>query len=259
MPLRSQVGYLTRCQLFNTCSDTYTIRFFRSGKELEAATAGSVLRLSTKYQFDALREEAIEILIAEFPSDLETYHDLVRSKQSTFRDLTKANLFMLSNAVLTADIRIVLPLLYYRLATTCTLPDIIHGVTHSSGRMERLALRAQQSCILGRESLAELSTTASHSWITKGPSDACVSRQECKRALNGLLASYLHATIGGRINNLRPWSAFSRKLEGVICSRCMEAAKRSYESAQTDAFDRLPSFFELDTWDQLREVSTLNA
>lgn len=80
------------------------------------------------------------------------------------------------------------------------------------------------------------------------PSQECSSKSVCSR--NKLLVSRLiFPTVDGDIDQLGPWD----EKEVQLCKVCLNSLVVAHEKAREELWNRLPSFFGLSTWEELKD------
>ena len=106
--------------------------------------------------------------------------------------------------------------------------------------------------VRGRDKFIQASHDVHKGWAEEGicfPVSPCPTYSTCSR--NKLLVSQsFFPTSDGIIHQLGPWD---RKPRFRLCKPCIESLAAAYEKAREELWDRLPSFFGLPPWEELKD------
>jgi len=109
-----------------------------------------------------------------------------------------------------------------------------------------------RNSVRGRDKLIQASHDVHKGWAEEelySPSLSCSSFSICFR--NKLLVSQsLFPTLDGFIHQLGPWD---RKPRLRLCISCIGSLAVAHEKAREELWDRLPSFFGLPPWEELKD------
>jgi hypothetical protein len=106
--------------------------------------------------------------------------------------------------------------------------------------------------VRGRDKLIQAYHDVHKGWAEEKllfPGQECSSVSICSR--NKLLASKtLFQPTDGAIDRMALWN---RKSKFPLCKPCLESLAAAHEKARAELWDRLPSFFGLPPWEELKD------
>lgn len=217
------------------------------------------LRLSTKYDVEALRQACIAPLRVMFPDDLVSFQrmknveNVASARPATYPP--NAHIVVIN---LVRELDLPLSLLPAALYSCCsagrTAEAIFDKCVLSHGRIYELSHEDIRTCVIGYERLAIKERYGVWRFIDEeyGPNAAviCESPDRCKTARKFILDWYARELVRHRGFALAPLSAnFSM---GAFCDPCRDAARKSVDVVQQALWDELPNIFALGAWNDLR-------
>ncbi|KAJ6615349.1 hypothetical protein B0H10DRAFT_2191032 [Mycena sp. CBHHK59/15] len=202
----------------------------------------SVLRLSDKYDVPLLRDSMTSILSDLYPSSLDKWAD--RKHHPGYTAFIRDN-FSALNIAVKMNIRSILPAVMYEVCCRSTLESIVSGMGQAKLKIENNEYRKR--CILAIPRLM-LAQRQALGYLKREYDDDCKHRAVCNTERLRWFALDLEddeAFDPLDDNNLDSWDVFR------VCSSCLETAKKTYANARQDLWNKLPSIFNLGTWDDL--------
>jgi len=219
-------------------------------KETEYVAVAAILRLSHKYQVQALREQAISQITTLYPNTLEGLEDFMNGKQIVMNE-DDVDAVLLAHE---AEVPSLLPSAFYWISsdwdnlvseiapqdTGNTTEGELAGYNKlSNGDIVRIAC--------GRDKLRK----AFHEEIVKymyGPStEGCIDTRGCKNCKGLVVRS-------DKWRELQ-WSAGVtgdiRDYMNDLCSACNHALKLTMKEGRRKAWQKLPEYFGLKDWESL--------
>lgn len=200
-----------------------------------------ILRLSTKYDIKVLRRKSVRYLKKSFPSQLDAFgHESL-----TRHDLAQALL-------LCREFNILEP-----------LPSIYYGLTEATAQemwtlrgLEKLPFHELKTCFLGREKLLDAQKIVFHILANPQPSERCSNRDRCfrKGAEEAQAAQRRSSPNLDRLQTLLDGEYFTNLLNASrLCGECKAAFTSRLIVDRQNAWERLPGYFGLGTWEELRD------
>ena len=142
---------------------------------------------------------------------------------------------------------LILPYAYYLLARTSSPRRFL---SHSSS--SPVSWHQKTICLVGRSLLRSAEISMSHSFlIAFQVAPRCSSPTQCADSKGPLTEWALLEATGKGPEPLKPYDRWDKL---GVCSDCVEEAKRRHEDGREEVWARLPSFFDLDSWDKLKEM-----
>ena len=142
---------------------------------------------------------------------------------------------------------LILPYAYYLLARTSSPRRFL---SHSSS--SPISWHQKTICLVGRSLLHSAEISMSHSFlIAPQVAPRCRSPTQCADSKGSLTEWALLEASGKGPEPLKPYDRWDKL---GVCSECVEEAKRKHENGREEVWARLPSFFDLDSWDKLKEM-----
>ncbi|KAJ7267680.1 hypothetical protein B0H12DRAFT_1010194 [Mycena haematopus] len=201
-----------------------------------------MLRLSTKYMINTLRQRCIAILKARFPTTFATYNAMI---SSSHRKHYKSDEVM--RAVLLAqecNLRDILPYAYYCVARM--------GLTRLvADSPADISWREKTICLVGRERLRWAEMSLSHSFLfafQRAP--GCVSPPQCGIARG----PHKEWRVLEAARSPNPLKLYTRWQALNVCAQCVAHAQAQHQAGREEVWQHLPVIFELGGWDELREA-----
>lgn len=216
-----------------------------------------ILRLSTKYQIQSLREQAISQLTTAFPDTLQGY--LSRSRTAlVVEDVERPNTELISLARETCAMHL-LPAAFHWAATigmymdSETCEDFWEGAKCSG--TDKLSNEDLTKMSFGREQLRRAVYRQIGSFLYE-PSPSACCRGTCDRLKKETLSADWWI---GFTESAEPFSPhlkteLGKSLAG-LCPLCKDVMWLSVEAGRRKVWDDLPSYFALPDWETLRALT----
>ncbi|KAJ7502964.1 hypothetical protein B0H11DRAFT_2274382 [Mycena galericulata] len=235
---------------------------FLTQKALPFPPIAALVRLGRKYDFRELLEEAIERIMFENPTTLKEYDARHDSRPLTFAQFAWNSHIttrivpyagILSDMLTVArenNIFSALPCAYYRLLEYSTQEEVFDGLPRPGETSPSLAPIDIRRCVLGREKLvqAQWKTGNTQEWLILGSSyySGCTSSRKCtafrREHLQHLLAN----------GSLSPFGHLPLEANYNCCDSCLHCAQELIPSGRQNMWDKLPGFFDLAPWGELK-------
>lgn len=225
--------------------------YTRSSRWTNGHSIGALLRLSKRYKVQHLVDRTLEYLTqVRYPiQTLEAY------QQNPWLALVYMEEIAILNAVAKIEYQPLIPLLTYRAAISWSLTELINcqiRVPSAPGRPWFVTQACRSRVIRMHCSLSAWFWTVTERMLRK-TSAKCVDREACKAALrvwrdktvsfmaddNGLLFD-IFLTVAYAIDDARG-----------VCTECKERVKRTIGNLQQDAWDKLPVFVGMGSWEDV--------
>jgi hypothetical protein len=210
-------------------------------------TIAGILRLSTKYEVTGLRNRAIGQILTAYPATLQGFDHLLCNPSASRVDAFDGMEIAVVNLGEEINIPQLLPSAYYKLVSQHDDRLLIDGVENPNspnfGR-ETLGHRAALRCMMGRNAIRRAMMREIYGFIfgvCPYHVAAClIGRMGALRAIDdGLMAKTLGPFHGPQVD-------FSG-----LCSTCQKYITDVHTRLQKQAWERLPSWFELPGWERL--------
>ncbi|KAJ7039019.1 hypothetical protein C8F04DRAFT_1086830 [Mycena alexandri] len=226
---------------------------FLCQKALPLAVIAAHIRLGRKYDFREVLDLAVERLSFDNPTTLAEYDALPAPYPTRILpyDGIEFDIITLAreNAIMS-----VLPCAYYHLLILHkTVDKLFEGVQRSNGSRASLSLNALRECVSGRDKLmhAQLDQQGSCGWYRfwAPGSDCTNSNGRCAQTRDARLRAYLDSPA------LRALAGFDPQHEAnkQVCSACKHHISQSNADGRRKTWDRLPAFFGLPPWGELKD------
>jgi hypothetical protein len=201
-----------------------------------------ILRLSTKYAIQSLRQTCIGFLKAKFPT---TFADYTTTASIRKPEHHKSDALMRAmNLAHETSVLEILPYAYYCAARMRTERMLSHSSTDISWRDKTI-------CLVGRERLRIAMMSLSHSFLLAfQPAPSCRSFGFCSIA-RGPHKEW-HVLEASKSPN--PLKEYSRWDLLNVCNECVASAQAQHRAGREEVWKLLPDFFELSKWEELREI-----
>ena len=209
----------------------------------------SILKLGSKYQFDDLRKEAIDVLHHICDGDKQLSPSNLENHVHIYRGI------LIDMANLTAEHGLVnlLPVILLSIASYRKNPlhAIVEGKQRPDGSTATLDLALMKTVLLGRQKLYADYIAYRFSWIHE-TDERCHSIDACmdiKR--RAALRIFPLGTVCTHDVVAAGWvESWGRGL----CKNCLDDAQEVYRDGLDRIWTALPSYFGLPTWEELRNT-----
>jgi hypothetical protein len=199
-----------------------------------------ILRLSHKYDIQNFRRQAIQELKKLFPCTLLDYDSIYPSNDRP------ASTTVVESIILARECN-ALELLPCALYFACQLHT--KAMIKSFASLPRYEL---ENCILARDRLLVALETQTFSFIFNPKlSENCQSQTECERASSRRLRKVISARSHTSPTSFIKCTAWD-SVNHFFCSSCDADFRLSHEVAREKAWNELPGYFGLGTWDELQ-------
>ncbi|KAF7296504.1 BTB domain-containing protein [Mycena chlorophos] len=209
---------------------------------------GGILRLSKKYDVPAFRKRCLERLREEFPTTLEEFDkDIASISHPGGMEFSE----MCAHSVNLAR----------EVGVFSMLPSALYYLIRQEPGVfgEHISiLDSVQDKLAAYKAYAEMSRDYCQTplqWLKPSgciPSPSCSTRDECERRRNGLFIDLIpDPTIVASIVDF--WNEEDKWEEG-LCEPCVTEAKELYEKMRKECWEKLPSYFGLPSWEELKKM-----
>ncbi|TFK17971.1 hypothetical protein FA15DRAFT_604151, partial [Coprinopsis marcescibilis] len=218
-----------------------------------------ILRLSTKYLIRNLRQRCLALLKLKFPTTFDEYNAKATSRQQSTLGGRASERYK-SDSIMRAislahetNVLTVLPYAYYCVARMSLRRLMKDGEQRAAkaAREAELGWKLKCVCLVGRERLRWAEMSVSYSFLMlfqRSP--------ECRSGLGGGGCAHTRGpqsewnliSLAKAPNPLRQYTRWERL---GVCGVCVEWSKGVHEDGRREVWERLPSFFELGTWEEL--------
>ncbi|KAF7298011.1 BTB domain-containing protein [Mycena chlorophos] len=229
-----------------------------SQQTLSFDIVSALVRLGRKYDFKNLRKAGTERLLFENPRTLDEF-DALQKRGGTPRrvEYQKGYRFDVVNLLQDADIPSGLPHAYYQLV--CTSPHTGMGhVRRSDGTYATLTPADMSRVALATQKLhnAQFRPGYTLSWLHElSSADQCSSVQSCAE-IRFLFLQQL-VTDDTLFIALFTCPEQLTGLKSSFCARCANNMTEKVKAGRQRAWDELPGFFGLPSWDELKQSDEL--
>ncbi|KAJ7272519.1 hypothetical protein C8J57DRAFT_281722 [Mycena rebaudengoi] len=202
-----------------------------------------VLRMSHKYEVEALRRRALVHLSSAHPTKLEDYHSVDKLRSWPYDDSETIPIILLAQQV---SAEWIIPTAMYRLCAAFDEAAILRGYIYH-GSQVKLSESDQLSAFIAMRSLStETSVVLSFLWDLF---DGCLSTECIMVRLAARRASELWRE---DMMPLNIWvdEDFDIRL-GSSCDVCLPQMKLDHQEALQSFWDRLPAIFQMPPWAEL--------
>ncbi|KDQ51552.1 hypothetical protein JAAARDRAFT_139974 [Jaapia argillacea MUCL 33604] len=212
-----------------------------------------VLHLSAKYGVSKLRSKSFSLLGLQVLTSLESVNKL------RYAELTPEMMWWLIQAINIGREINMLELLPGAFYLCCAMPTefILRGVS-LDGVEARLSVGDRASCLLGRDRLLDVQQQETWSFLyNPQASSACTDDKRCSsRILKPLWQScrYSPLTTPRTLSVYRYWDDLVD--DKYCCRNCSDKLREDQEIAVEGAWKKLPEYFSLGSWEDLRGHGT---
>lgn len=253
--LRSHVSHpqhATRRSLLT--ARTRLARFYRAYEPTTYPILSSVLRLSTKYAIDGIRQEVIKSLSTRYPSSLAEFYR-VRNREPQSRWLSpfpriQDDHFHVLHLARQTSADVLLPVLYYEVSLLPLKVILSYASDPSFGGYFGDDL---DTVLLGRSKII-------HHWrdllaFVDEPSPEDCQRKDICVAVKQMTAG--SAAVWQMVSSapvnlahspdvvLLPW-------QPLLCETCLKSFRHSFNERRRKLWEMLPSLFGLQPWESLK-------
>ncbi|KAH6907599.1 hypothetical protein BKA70DRAFT_1283492 [Coprinopsis sp. MPI-PUGE-AT-0042] len=238
-------------------------RYIAGGKALPFPLVDATLRLGHKYEFDGLKQAALECLSKQFPVEREKFNfsadkAMDEAREDTFCYLDDDHSF---NDVieLAAQLRLdrLLPTIYLQaLILASESPDFLYAVAKSrSGEITELS-RSQQKVLV--KSHARLASAVSQHQLACLVNKTTPNRYSCSQlaACSNAIRTRIVETWIPMPKFHLAFNAFDGSLLGDgACGNCKAALNLQFEEGKRSLWSELPQVFGLPPWGELKNLT----
>jgi len=217
--------------------------YYDRTKTKEFSLVASVLRLSSKYNVEYLRERAIAHLTECFPTTLGEWN---LRHNANIMETFPARPFLVLQLARKFDIPAMLPAAMYCCACTPDIKSLCDGITSIDGSHIELDWEDKRSCLLARQKLYDAQRIRLFGCLLDLPT--------CARCDSGKL-EYLRRLEHKSIQSGFPYpfqQKFDLSFDQAVCKECYNRSFSSFSAARQELWDDLPSLFDLPSWAELR-------
>lgn len=235
----------------STLTRTHPTRYYDRNESKDFILIAAVLRLSTKYNVEYLRQRAFHQLSCLYPTTLEAWDHRVDAAIEIF----DARPFAVLKLAKETNHPALLPAAMYLCADSEDINVILDGLDSIDGSHVELDWDEKRACIRARQNLL-LALRSRIFRFLLGTLDVmgCTTPSSCDSSkfkwLRSLEASLNHGSPG--VFSIKfPWSAFCR----AVCEVCFSTSQAHSNNQRRALWDELPSFFDLPTWEEIRRAT----
>ncbi|RDB25708.1 hypothetical protein Hypma_006898 [Hypsizygus marmoreus] len=148
------------------------------------------------------------------------------------------------------DIMTILPQVLYAIGSTCSAESLAFGIPRSPTSTAYLPATAQLACLRGKEGLCRSQALLTFAWLHHRniPAEHCRNRTDCCRARKTLS----RVIFAGALPTIQALDNWAPEWTNKLCNRCELAAKNLHEAGREAVWEKLPSFFGLRPWNELK-------
>ncbi|KAF9558726.1 hypothetical protein CPC08DRAFT_638595 [Agrocybe pediades] len=196
---------------------------------MEPRHAIALFRLGNKYGIEYLQKEIIDRLKTEFPSTLAAWDRSFDGQEGDFEVSTGASWneherTAISNLAYEFDIQILLPAVY--------------------AEFHNLNDQLLKTCLIGKEKLSR----ATLRYLSTLPHADLDPTRKCSHLIWGITEA-----LSDGVCCLDPLFELTQSVEIRTCENCYPKFVEIYEAMREVLWDRLPSFFGLPKWEELKD------
>ncbi|KAF4613231.1 hypothetical protein D9613_010941 [Agrocybe pediades] len=240
-------------------------------QKIEVKRAVALYRLGNKYGIDYLRDEIEQRLKIAFPSTLREFEQIRGLKLvegispdllqfihdrkfliHPFPHLLLKELILLANLAHQFNIKVVLPAIY----ATLSLFSNAVLLQFRDGKNTALNPEVLDTCLIGKEKLV----FAIHKAISLrvgscSPFRPCDRLPRCATTTSDILLRI--GTTACHKEGIRCFSVDKFVDSSGVCEKCMKTVlTQDYEPIRQELWDKLPSYFGLPTWEELKSSTS---
>ncbi|TDL16671.1 hypothetical protein BD410DRAFT_795064 [Rickenella mellea] len=241
----------------------YDRRYYLGGMPTTFSIVSGLLRMSTKYQVDELRDEIISHLAIAYPRTFEKYLEAVKpeAQLKLFPSFPGQHFAMVTLARET-NAYILLPAALWRSSCVGWL-DITRGIVGLNGDSPRLPPNDRLRCLLLRHAFGEKSIHLEHTLPRLWEASTCKERGQDGRLLKDYTPCQGRAVIktSNHFANHHPkledhhdhftqMNGFA-KWRTSVCDVCRNKAESELSSVRSSWWEQLPVMVGLPAWKDL--------
>jgi len=218
-----------------TLSDFPRYRYLHRRKTPDFATFASLLRMTTKYQFQVIRSQVLLDLLPAYPTQLSDYEGSSDLGEEVFKS-PRPHPNSVLNLLLACGVTFALPFAYYRV---CIAGD--PASLDTSTEEIALPLDTLKTALRGQQRLKTDEVQLSKKVALRG-----CDRWKCT-------GKYVSSRV-----EVFNWIHPEVKQGGILerggfdgpgfCPQCLEGFKSELSTAKKDTWENLPSYFGLSSW-----------
>jgi len=197
------------------------------------------LRLGKKYEIKELYEEARACLMSDFPDTLSSWQSRTTSIVSSSRKALAINVVNLAQE---GGILRVLPAAFYECLTQCSLRELECGVK-GEGEIATLTPKNRETCVSAWKPF-EGCAARTYSWLKYGN----ITPTQCH---SHICVNQRYWTISLKLyptSSCQPLDRFDHSWNADVCSSCSNHALSTHNSNRVQAWNDLPTLFDLPGW-----------
>ncbi|KAJ7637507.1 hypothetical protein B0H17DRAFT_1023463 [Mycena rosella] len=214
-----------------------------------------MVRLGRKYEMAKFQSDSVSRIHHEFPTRLTTWDR--RTATGLFEKINPASgvLVDLLNLAYENGIYTSIPTLAFRCLHVYSL--LFEGVERADGSRATLPDSTKLILALALERIQIFQKT-NVEWLKEDdtvPNPGCKSRTKCIKEQTTMARIECLDRKVDLTYTIHAWSkAGEGKWSNRLCFSCEEAAKTEYDAGRRQAWDRLPGFFGLPAWKDLKDM-----
>ncbi|KAJ6480103.1 hypothetical protein DFH09DRAFT_1465741 [Mycena vulgaris] len=232
---------------------------FHAHGKLPLDMLAASLRLGRKYEVLRFKSDAMSRMHVEFPSKLEAW-DRRMAKDCLEWIKPAAGIYVdLLNLAFENGVYTSIPTLALRCLTQYTLAQLFAGVERDDGSRATLPANTKLTLALGLEAI-QLFQRNNFDWLREEgevvPSyHECVSSDDCEEVRRDMYPIECGTDQVDLTYTTHTWDkAGGGRWVGRLCKDCDKDARAEYEIGRTRAWDKLPTFFGLPEWKDLKDM-----
>lgn len=141
------------------------------------------------------------------------------------------------------NVPLILPYAFYEIARNLPRRLLSHSSTSISWHQKTI-------CLVGREQLRLAEMSLTHSFLLAfQPSLRCLTPSFCGNARGPHAEWHVLESTGHGPNPLKAYDKWEKM---NVCAECIRDSRRAHERGREEVWERLPQFFELGGWAELR-------
>ncbi|KAF5309889.1 hypothetical protein D9619_010192 [Psilocybe cf. subviscida] len=214
----------------------------------------TMLRLGKKYDCERFKTQALEQLRLAFPNKFYQCENIWEGNSvdgATYDDFADDYEFYLLDVALELGIQTILPLAFFTCLDNCPTSQFLDGSYDAGpGRSGILPSHAREALLQAKEKIIEDISDEVYAWWKQAkPHVDCTTKKSCtdairKDAIRMIGAPHLRELFIPKV------SIRSMK---ELCRTCKDHGATSTENGRRQVFDKLPSYFGLSDWADLKD------
>ncbi|KAJ7037815.1 hypothetical protein C8F04DRAFT_1035459 [Mycena alexandri] len=220
------------------------------------------LRLGRKYEAVTFKNDAASRIHAEFPTTLENWDRRATRTRTAGLEFIRpaAGIFVdLVNLAYENGVYRSIPALAFKCLSTYTLAQLFAGIEREDGSRTVLSDAMKSMFALALEAI-QLFQRNNYQWLRE-EGEVVPDQQECMQ--DQLCDDYRREMCRfecaeERVDVTYMLEAWEKVADGAwvgrLCTECERAAKAEFEAGRQRAWDRLPVFFGLPEWKDLKDM-----